>query len=198
MDTLFNWDLILQLFEIALALGLITGAGAIVRKIYIYLTRSTIDKVLVRKYSVYDIMQQVLSQVDGDRMLLIKVHNGGATPKVTSILKSTIVQEVFHQPLGSIKMDWQDREVDIAYIKMLIELDQSKEHQIILRTATMDDSMLKTTYEGHGVAMSCLHFIAREKKAMYFVSVNCTKEKEITPFRKTRMDDLAVKLKALI
>lgn len=198
MDTLFDWGLILQLFEIALALGFITGLGAIIRKLYIYITRSTIDKVLVRKYSVYDVMQQTAAHIDADRILLIRLHNGGAVPKVTSALKSTVIQEVFHSPLRSIKMDWQDREVDIQYVKMLIELDQDPDGAIIVHQDTMDKGMLQTTYEAHGVVMSVLHFIARDKHSMYFISANFSKEIEISPYRKARLDDLAGKLKSLL
>ena len=198
MDTLFNWELILQVFEIALALGLITGFGAIVRNIYIYITSSTLDKVLVRKYNVYDVMQRVMADIDCSRMLLIKVHNGGSVPKVTSTLKSTIIQEVYRAPLSSIKMDWQDREVDMAYIKMLISLDQSADGTISISRDNMEDGMLKHTYQAHGIKSSMLSYVTRDSKAMYFISCNYTEDLHLSPFRQARLEDLSSKLKALI
>ena len=199
MDTInFDWGLLLQILEIALALGLVTGFGAIVRTIYIYATRSSIDKVLIRKYNVYDIMQQVLSEIDGDRMLLIKIHNGGDAPKVTSVLKSTIIQEVFRSPLGSVKMDWQDREVDMAYIQMLIDLNKADHKRIVVYRSLMKDGMLKTTYEAQDVYMSCLHYIKAEKKAMYFLAVNYASANEPTPYKKARLEDLVSQVRHLI
>lgn len=185
-----DWNFALDIaLEIFFALG---GAAIIVaayRRIYKFYKNNVsvarLHRVLVRKYTLFDMMQEMLNYVGGNRLLLLRLENGGNVPEVTKPLYVTVIEETYNNPVSAIKSRWQHRLVDIPYIKMLVKMGRGS---ITVDTENLEDEcILKNAYKSAGIQRACICYVSTTKHYMYFVSIGFLDKKILSEQAKDRI-----------
>lgn len=118
--------------------------------------------------AIYDAMAKILDETSVQRILILKIHNGGAIIKSSGEIYVSVLYEDYDIPFHAIKATYQKVEVDREYAKMILELIQKK--KINYKVEDMPKSYLKDTYISSGVESAILHYIGQDKRTIYFTS----------------------------
>ena len=121
----------------------------------------------------YDILQEVRSALNCDRILITKTMNGGGIPKVSTIIYATILHEVYNPKNDPIKNEWQQRPVDSFYWQFLCNLVKSK--KVVLSISEIDGE-LKKSYERHQHQKSCVVAIKSNQEMFIYMSFVFSRE----------------------
>jgi len=196
-----NWGLTGELlFELIIASGVLGAIFGILRRGWLWFRNSRakaqIHKVLIRKYTLYDILQSTLNYVGGQRGLLLRLENNGNVPEVTGVLYSTIIEEAYNPPLKSVKQVWQKRLVDIEYIKMILLM--GKGESCVLTEEMPDECMLKDLYLANGINCAEIKYVATTNKYMYYISFSFTEPKKLNPAERDSLNSLVNSIRDLI
>ena len=196
-----DWSLTGELlFELIIASGALGAIFGILRRAWLWIRNSRakaeIHKVLIRKYTLYDILQSTLSYIGGQRGMLLRLENNGHVPEVTSVLYSTIIEEAYNPPLKSVKHAWQKRLVDIEYIKMILLM--GKGDSCVITKEMPDDSILKDLYLANNITCAEIKYVTTTNKYMYYVSFNFTEPKKLNPAERDSLNSLVSSIKDLI
>ena len=133
--------------------------------------KNPFQKAFVDISKLYAELNALLVDVKGDRVVLLRSHNGGGKPKIGSPLYSSAEYEVFQGGSQSIKGNWQNQPLDQHYIKMLKELDE--QGSLELRMVSMDsESMLKKMYFNSKILCSKVIKIHETKDSFFYISIN--------------------------
>lgn len=82
-------------------------------------------EVLHDSHEMYSALEALCSDTDADRVLLYRQENGGELPTVGQTLTSSIDLEVLRTSVPSVQEEWQKQKLDQAYVRMLVEVDES-------------------------------------------------------------------------
>lgn len=140
--------------------------------------RERIPNVLKRVHEVYHILNVLLQETRAARVIILRAENGGSVPALGKALYSTIVYEVFDQPLGSIKRMWDRQELDEPYVRMLC--DVATQGHYTIKTDKIA-GMLHNLYVTGGVDHSEVFALQAEEGAFFYLSMNFAEEAELTP-----------------
>lgn len=159
------------------------GVGGAVTKLTSYLIQRHRDKVKRRKafgnvfakvHEVYSILNTLLADTEADRILILKTTNGGGKPKPSGSLYSSVIYEVYENPLESIRKNWQKQKLDAAYINVLLEVDKHDYHWV--NVSTMEDGMLKDLYTATGIKKGLAIKLAEKEHEYIYMAVNFTED----------------------
>ena len=196
-----NWKLVLEFgLEILIATGALGAIFGIIRRGWLWFVndraKAEVYRVLIRKYSLYDMMQATLSYVGGQRIVLLRLENGGNIPSVTKPLHTTCVEESYNPPLKSLKQAWQSRLVDMDYIKRIISLGKNR---LSIHTDDIeDDALLKNLYLSNKIIDSELFYVSTTNKYLFYLSINFVKEKKLNPTEINRIYELVNSIRQII
>lgn len=115
-------------------------------------------------------MQRIVESTNADRMLIVKTHNGGGTPRPGHQVRVTVLHECTNGSVGSCIDSFQKWVCDAPYIKMLTQLlANGKVHMI---TDDMETSVLKKTYQAIGIKESIVRLLFVTTEGMYYASIS--------------------------
>lgn len=123
----------------------------------------------VRKVvAIYDTMAQILDETSVERILILRLHNGGEVLKSTGEMYVSVLYENYDEPFHSIKAVYQRVEVDREYARMILRLMQDK--KVNYKVANMPEGFLKNVYLSEGVKSASLHYLGQDRRNIYFTS----------------------------
>lgn len=155
--------------------GIIPAAFGLLTKIYeIKHKQPEAISNLTSAAQIYDSLFQLKEKVGAIKIILLRAHDtGGPIPN-----KSTVVAEVFNEPLKGSFSNWQSQPLDIHYIKMLEELVSSK--RLILDTEELEMGILKNAYLAEKIEVSDIRYVGANKDSIYYVSILFDSHQEFT------------------
>lgn len=128
-----------------------------------------IEKVLADVSNILFIMDQIVKKTDAVKVVLLKAHNGGGTPKIGNELNSTVLYEVSNDDEYPVFRAWRQQKLDKNYIRMLMNLIIDKTLNIV--TEELPNSALKDIYLSHGIVFSKVIEIYRTPERYFYMSV---------------------------
>lgn len=120
-------------------------------------------------------LDSLVAYTAGSRASLIIATNGGNVPKLDESWYVTIFLGSSNPPLKPIKDDFQKREVDYEYKKILTELYQKK--RIELRTENLT-GLLSNVYAPNNITHSDVFMIDSGANWLMYLSVNYVNHEE--------------------
>lgn len=105
-----------------------SGGGFALLKFYIKsrMEQKSFRNVTSNIADLYDVLQEARGRLGAERILVVKAHNGGGPPRVTSPLKSSILYEVYDEKVAPLKPGWQDQPSDEQFVRVIKRLDETK------------------------------------------------------------------------
>jgi hypothetical protein len=114
---------------------------------------------------IYDSLFLLKEKVGAAKIILLRAHDtGGPIPN-----KSTVVAEVFNEPLKGSFANWQSQPLDIHYIKILEDLVAQK--RIVLNKDDIEQGILKNSYGAEKIIISDMRYIGANKDSIYYISI---------------------------
>lgn len=123
---------------------------------------------------IYTSLSQIAFHCKAQRVLIVKVENGGDIPSSASTLHSSVLYEMFEQPLTSLKTDWQKVEVGEVYIKYVKEIYENESNVKLVRD--IPHSELKDLHTEHNTKKIMNYFLLRTQKYFMYLSVQFADE----------------------
>ncbi len=189
-----------QLAAMITAFGVVAGAlVAVWRKVIspLWENRKT-RRGLLNLTPCYDELNQVRGGVHASRAVLLGTENGGGVPGPgTQVTSSVFAESVGALP--PVKPDWQGQPVDEQYARLLHDVITKGE--VILRTNTMSEGVLRTLYRGQGITHSCVRLVSTTNHRVYYLSVNWTGADDVdilTPTHRNAIRASALRLSKLL
>lgn len=78
-----------------------------------------IYSVFLKVGEIYDQIERLKADLDAARVMVVRTHNGGDIPKVTTPLFASVLYEVYDGDYEPIKEFWNNREVNHEFIEVL-------------------------------------------------------------------------------
>lgn len=130
---------------------------------------------------IYQTLNETVSSLKLDRILIMQAHNGGGDTSVKVPIYSSIRYEACsseshytNSPIFPIKETWQNQLLDAEYAQMLRNL--LTDGSVVLVTKDLPESALRDVYETSGVTASCVYLIHEEdKKSLWYISLTTSK-----------------------
>lgn len=163
----------------------------LINNIFSVLPRKQIEKVV----ALYDAMHKLMEESSVERFLILKTHNGGGLIKSSTPLYISALYEDYTSPLGSVKSDIQNIQLDEEFIRMLLELCRNKVYRSYTKDVKSD--FLRTFLEGDNITFIELRFIKEDRKNLYissFVTTNPEQDFD-TPVQQTAITVAVTKLR---
>jgi len=145
---------------------------------------------------IYGLMNKLKSEINCERVLIIKAKNGGGLPKPGTPLFVSVLYEVYDSDFVSSAEWWQSRQVDESYIGMLMRVEE--EEQIAVVTNELKSGILKDLYEAQEVEGSMVSKIVEKDNRYYIVSCNFKDKNKMNLAAKVHLSNYTQKLKELI
>lgn len=127
-------------------------------------------------------MDTIEKDTPATRVYLVKLSNGGSTPKPGSTINASGVYAECETKIDAQKLvkRYQKVRVDDQYIKMCIDAANNPTHPVIIDVENAPDSILKQFYMAEGIKYSEVYWIYTdgENDSMYIMSVATHKENE--------------------
>ena len=121
-------------------------------------------------HKTYYVLMNLLKKSNAKRILLLKTTNGGGRPQLSRKLYVSVMYEVYDDPLGSVKSDWQEQELDPQYLDLLFQMN--KEGKLVVETEDLPAGMLRNVYESQGIKQSYIYKIVEREKEYIYISFN--------------------------
>lgn len=141
---------------------------------------------LKRISSAYDLLGTLEHIPIIDRVLLIKVTNGGATPRLGSTIYASAIKATAETQAESRKIEeiYAKVRVDDAYIKMCIRAAQGEVYEFDV--AKHEECILKDFYMSEDVKYAEIYHLYTDidEDAMYIISLATKKEENILGFKR--------------
>ena len=128
---------------------------------------------LERAHRCYNILGQVMARCPSERVLLIRVENGGAIPAVGKDLFSSVAYEHF-DALPAMRGEWQKQFCDQQYIEHLFFL--AHHGSLALSTQVLPPGQIKDLYKADGVVKALWFKVHSHPGALYFLSLHFTQD----------------------
>ena len=131
-----------------------------------------------------DIINDIILNTDVDRFVLFHTHNGSGQPNYFKPYKVSYLQYNAINPSQIHK--YQNIEVDSEYTKMLINIQEDKNHRMFFRVDEMEDSLLKSIYKKEKIKYAEIYFLCATSTGIIYTSLATTKD--ITNYSEYRFD----------
>lgn len=180
------------------------GVGGVVTRLTSYLIsrhkelrakKKSFGTIFASVHEVYSILNVMLAETDAHRVLILKLTNGGGKPKPGGQLYSSVVYEVFEEPLGGIRRKWQQQRVDEAYVNMMLDVDRDGHAWAV--TEAMQDGILKDLYEASNIKKGLAIKIAEKETEYIYLVMNFTENVDETAQFKELMREGLNRLRAI-
>lgn len=126
--------------------------------------------------NVYETMNDVVSDTNACRFLILFTANGGGRPNVGARLHGSVLYEIHSESVKGVKEDWQRVHIDQEYADLLLKLD--REGRLIIRTKEMSYSLLRLIYRRDGITCAYIFKIKAGKSKYYYGSIQTRDETE--------------------
>lgn len=120
--------------------------------------------------TIYETLASITKISGAQRSLVLASFNGGGVPNPTSKVKSSVLYEELNTSGQSLKDEWQNREADAAYARLLLRL--YSEGELDIDVATMDEGVLKTTYMAHNIGHVAFRRLGVAPERMIYLSIS--------------------------
>jgi len=165
-----------MLLDIILALITTGTAGTAIKYAYEALQsrrkqKAYYSSVLEHIHEIYTILNKLVRDTHAARIVILKKEE----EKIGLFGKrqtSTVIYEAYEYPLDSIKKKWQRQLIDDSYIRVLKQLEEKGE--VELMTDQMEDGQLKTLYLSGGVKKAIVSLLSVNPIFIY-ISFNYSK-----------------------
>jgi len=158
--------------------------------------RSAFPEAIKKIKKIYSLMDELKAEVECDRVLIMSTKNGGGIPRPGAHLYASVLYETFDKKMEAVMPYWQQRQVDLAYVKVLSGLE---EYGVIeIDTVDIDDGLLKDIYISHGVKKSIVAKIKSTSNHYYYLSCNFTSKNSANLQAKVKISDVAIRIRDII
>ena len=180
-----NWT------ELFVSLGGLTGLIAFGKELYKAYMRNKVysmEEVQKSQLAIYKEMTRVIENTAAQKVLILYLHNGGSQPAVGKPLYSTALYEVNQSEMEPKIATWSKQRVDKQYTQMLVDMINSDNGSVILKTDEMEKGILRDVYKADGITFSRVSHLGSHNPKSFWRS----KSKEVgktwymsTVFQKT-------------
>ncbi|MEO0337597.1 MAG: hypothetical protein AAF242_00130 [Bacteroidota bacterium] len=120
------------------------------------------------------ILREVLLNTSADRVLVIKLSNGGDIFNEGSALKIQILEEDNTNSVFEVKQLYRDTPVRSDYVDMVFDLCEQK--QLSFTTKDCPAQMVRDSWSVENIKNGCLQLITYSKEKVIFLSASTTSE----------------------
>lgn len=151
--------------------GLIPAGFGFLTKVYELKSKEPLAvSNLTSAAQIYDSLFLLKENVGAAKIILLRAHDtGGPIPN-----KSTVVAEVFNEPLKGSFSNWQSQPLDIHYIKILEDLVLQK--RVVLKKDDIQQGILKNSYGAEKIVFSDMRYVGANKDSIYYISILFTED----------------------
>lgn len=123
-----------------------------------------------------DVFTPIRNQTNAERVLLLRCHDSGNLTSPLVQWFATVVLESYNENVPSVKADFREVNLDVAYIKMLVDaLKDMRSGVKMIVNELPEGSLLKQIYEGHGIVAAQVFIINVKEGEVYYLSITSTK-----------------------
>ena len=140
--------------------------------------------------SIYQSMQKVLMSSNVERILILKVENGGGKPKVGAHIYASAIMEVQKDPRITVLDNYQRLRADAGYVELLADL-LTKEH-VIINVSELPDCLLKTIYKAENIKYSEVYYLHATDEAIYYCSFATSQDEQFNDAKTQLAIEVAV------
>ncbi len=144
----------------------------------------------------YEQMNQILFGTTANRVLILIANNNGGIPSAGHPVFISCLHEVHDLKAPSVKDDWDRRQIDAQYARLLSEIIERTEVDLV--TADMKSGTLKTVYEGHNIERAWVRLVVRSKRHLIYVSAASTLARELRATEKVHLDSAAHRIAKIL
>mgnify|MGYP003627838679 FL=1 len=142
------------------------------------------------------ILNEIIN-IGSHRVLVMRAHNGGSSPKIGKRLYSSLAfceydRTAFPEGIH----DFQNFVLEPAYVKNLLKLVSLGQFSAV--TAEWDDQQLKDIYSYEGIKHSELYKLCVVNDSLYYMSVSTKNDKPFTQKEKSGFSYGAGAIKSLL
>ena len=120
-------------------------------------------------HEVYTVIGELNNTLQADRVMILKVTNGGGIPSAGCTLYSSVVWETFGKKLGSMRDDWNAQPLDENYISIISEIFQKG--FCYLKTEEIGEGDLRDLYQAQGIKCGEMYFLENFPGITLYMSV---------------------------
>lgn len=131
--------------------------------------KATIQKITRDMSLLYFHMNQIINRTDAVKVIILKAHNGGGTPRIGANLYSTVLNEISESTEVPIMDRWQKQPLNEGYIAMLVNLFALKTTTLV--ADEMKPGPLKDVYTTQGFTFSKVLEIAATDTEYFYMSI---------------------------
>lgn len=180
--------------------GLLTAAAGWVGKIFwdLYRTRrdNTISKVINGVKDVYQYMNLLRRETGAMRVLVIKIHNGGGKPKLTTGLYGSVLYADWESGLKD-GLDWVNQRLDPAYIDTLNQVLTAPDAWLDLNTDSLPDGQLKDLLAADGAAHVMFSNLVQTDNNLVLLKLNFSADVVVNARTRTTIRSVTSNLRTL-
>lgn len=126
-------------------------------------------------HKIYSILNNLQFHTGSSRVVIVKVEDSGGVPSLLTPLRSSVLYEVFNDPLPSIKSLWNGVRIGEPYIKILQELYQNG--NVYYKISDIpDNSELKDVHVEKKTKYVESFFLLRDEKFFMYVSIQFSED----------------------
>lgn len=104
-------------------------------------------------HETYGLLLAIMNELGCHRVMMLKAENSGGIPRPGHPLTSSVVYEVFRNPLDTIRDKWQQQECDQQYVGLLATVHAEGSKTVKTRKLQRD-CYLRDLYEAQNVGRS--------------------------------------------
>ena len=123
-----------------------------------------------------DVFFPIINQTNVERVLFLRCHDSGNLTSPIQKWYATIILEAYEGHLNSIKRDYSEYELDLSYIKTLVNaLNNERLGSTIAIEELPENSLQKQIFVGLGVKAAQVFIIKVKEGEVYYISLWATK-----------------------
>lgn len=126
----------------------------------------------------YHILNQMMVNAGAGRVLLLMTTNGGGIPTAGSVVKSSVLREVFSKELDPVREFWQNQLIDQHYAGLISDIRRGDAVEVIAERIP-EKSQLRTIYDAGGVAFGIVCWVASLEDRFLYVTLNYHRMSEL-------------------
>jgi len=140
--------------------------------------KNAIPMYALEVHEIYTIIGQLKHDLGAERILIMKITNGGGIPTAGCTLYSSVVWESFSKRLGSMRADWNKQVLDEQYISLVSDLFMEK-HKVVfvedpkegdLQDRKIEEGVLRDLYMAQKISGADFHFIQNSEGITLYLS----------------------------
>lgn len=126
---------------------------------------------------IYELLENLVKDVNGDRISFIYMHNGGGSivPGKTKFI-SVILEKVSDNSLPSRKDDFQRVVVGDRYLMSIVDMIFADGNIIIRETDRLPRCKMREVYELDNIKTSVIGYIASNPDNIWYININFKKD----------------------